>query len=264
MTGYELSHDWFEFCFDNPEKVKPGHTALYFFIIEHCNRLGWKNKFGLPTEMTKEAIGIKSYNTYIDTLRDLVDWNYITLIEKSKNQYSSNIISINKLNTELALSKNDKALDKAMIKHDTKHMIKQGECTYQSMCSINKLYNNKPLTNNIERISEHIESVIAFLDDKEKKQKKFNFKNALIELGVEEKIVTDWLLVRKNKSGTNTETAFNSIKKQIELSRAKANDCIKMAVEKSWCGFEAAWYEKNKTNGNIPTRPPVKLFKDQI
>ena len=40
MTGYELSRDWFDFCFENPDKVKPTHAALYFFAIEHCNRLG--------------------------------------------------------------------------------------------------------------------------------------------------------------------------------------------------------------------------------
>ena len=64
INGYSLSRSWFNFCFENPEKIRPNHTALYFFIIEHCNRLGWKAKFGLPTTMTMEAIGIRSYNTY--------------------------------------------------------------------------------------------------------------------------------------------------------------------------------------------------------
>ena len=76
-TGYSLSRKWFDFCFDNPEKIKPNHTALYFFCIEHCNRLGWKEKFGLSSSMAKEAIGIRSYNTYIKTLRDLVDFGFL-------------------------------------------------------------------------------------------------------------------------------------------------------------------------------------------
>ena len=105
LTGYDLSRDWFDFCYENPEKICPSHTALYFFAIEHCNRLGWKPKFGLPTEMTKEAIGIKSTHTYIKIFNDLVEFGFFKLIEKSKNQYSSNII---------ALSKNDKALYKAL------------------------------------------------------------------------------------------------------------------------------------------------------
>ena len=122
MDVFKLSRDWFDFSFENPEKIKPNHAALYFFIIEHCNRLGWKGKFGLPTTMAKEAIGISSYNTYINTLRDLCDWGFIKMIEKSKNQYSSNIIAISNFDKAL-----DKALDKAMIKHDTKHVSKQSE-----------------------------------------------------------------------------------------------------------------------------------------
>jgi hypothetical protein len=119
MNSYDLSRKWFDWTFENPERINPNHTALYFFIIEHCNRLGWKKKFGLPTTMAKEAIGIRSYNTYINTLNDLVEFGFINIIEKSKNQYSSNIVAIS--NFDKAHNKaHDKALDKALIKHSTK------------------------------------------------------------------------------------------------------------------------------------------------
>ena len=141
MNSYELSRIWFDWCFENPERINPNHTALYFFCIEHCNRLGWKEKFGLPTTMAKEAIGIRSYNTYVKTLNDLIDFGFIKILEKSKNQYSSNII---------ALSKFNKALDKALIKHTTK----QSESIRQSNCSINKqeTRNNKTINNKQEEI----------------------------------------------------------------------------------------------------------------
>jgi hypothetical protein len=129
LTGYELSRDWFDFCFENPELIKPNHTALYFFAIEHYNRLGGKDKFGFPSTMVMEAIGIKSYNTYIKTLNDLADWGAIKMIERSKNQYSANIIALSKFNKAL-----NKALDKALIKHSTK----QSESTVQSISSIDK------------------------------------------------------------------------------------------------------------------------------
>ena len=125
MNSYDLSRKWFDWSFENPERINPNHTALYFFIIEHCNRLGWKEKFGLPTTMAKEAIGIRSYNTYINTLNDLVEFGFINLIEKSKNQYSSNIVALSNFNKAP-----DKALDKAMIKHVTKQS--------ESNSSINK------------------------------------------------------------------------------------------------------------------------------
>lgn len=134
LNGYQLSRNWFDFCFENPEKIHPNHTAIFFFAIEHCNRMGWKKKFRFPTSMAMEAIGIKSYNTYIKSFRDLVDWGFITLIQKSKNQYSSNII---------ALSKIDKAPDKALDKAFQKHGSKQRESTSQSNDSNNIKQGNK-------------------------------------------------------------------------------------------------------------------------
>lgn len=125
LNGYQLSRDFFDWSFENPEKITPTHVAMYFFIIEHCNRLGWKEKFGLPTSMVKDAIGIRNFRTYINTLNDLCDWGFLVMIEKSKNQYSSNIIAIVKNAKARA-----KALDKALQKHRQKHS--------KSIDSINK------------------------------------------------------------------------------------------------------------------------------
>lgn len=135
INGYTLSRKWFNFCFDNPEKIKPIHSAIYFFAIEHCNRLGWKIKFGFPSQMVMEAIGVKNWRTYQKALNDLVDLGFIDMIEKSKNQYSSNIIAIVK-NTKAQY----KALDKALQKHSTK----QG----QSTVSIDKQLNKEQETIN--------------------------------------------------------------------------------------------------------------------
>lgn len=138
MNIYELSRSFWDFAFENPDKVRPNHVSIYFFSVEHCNRLGWKKKFGLPTSMAMEAVGIKSYNTYINAFKDLVDWGFFELVEKSKNQYSSNVIALSKFNKA-----NDKALDKALIKHTTK----QSESTRQSIDSIDIPINNKQINN---------------------------------------------------------------------------------------------------------------------
>jgi hypothetical protein len=117
MDVFKLSRNWFDWCFENSEKINPNHSALYFFCIEHCNRMGWKEKFGFPMEMAKDAIGIKNYRTYSKTFQDLVNWGFIKLIEKSKNQYSANVIAIVE-NTKA----NTKALDKAIQKHSQKQV----------------------------------------------------------------------------------------------------------------------------------------------
>ena len=129
LTGYELSRDFFDWCFENPDLIRPIHVAIYMFAIEHCNRLGWKPKFGFPTQMTMDAIGIKNWRTYITAFNDLCDWGFFKLIEKSKNQYSANVI---------AIVKNTKATTKALSKASQKHIQKQ----VNSTVDINKLYNN--------------------------------------------------------------------------------------------------------------------------
>jgi len=137
INSYKLSRDWFDFCFENPDIVRPIHSAIYFFAIEHCNRLGWKDKFGFPSQMAMEAIGVKNWRTYSSALNELVDFGFIKMIQISKNQYSSNIIAIVK-NTKAST----KALDKALSKHSTKHS--------QSTVSIDKqeeTINNEQLNN---------------------------------------------------------------------------------------------------------------------
>lgn len=87
-----------------------------------------------------------------------------------------------------------------------------------------------------------------------KKKNSFPFRQALIDLGVRPEIVNDWLIVRKNKRASNTETAFNRIKNEILKSGKSANDCITLAVERSWQGFMAEWMlnEINKGNNQKP------------
>ena len=77
----------------------------------------------------------------------------------------------------------------------------------------------------------------------------FNFFEELIKLGVENQVAKDWMVVRKTKKASNTETALNAIKKEISISGMSANDCIKHAVKRNWVGFESSWVDKTK----IPT-----------
>jgi len=136
MNGYEFSRAWFDFSFNHPTKVKPVHTAIYFFAIERCNRLGWKEAFGFPTDLAMETLGVRNYKTYINALQELVDWGFITWIQKSRNQYTANVIALVK-NTIAPIKALDEALDKAVFKQCTKQD--------QSIASIDKQLNLKQL-----------------------------------------------------------------------------------------------------------------------
>lgn len=134
MDIYNLSRTFWDFSFESPHKIKPNHCAVYFFAVEHCNRLGWKKTFGFPTSMAMEATGIKSYSVYKKTFDDLVDFGFFEVAQYSKNQYSSNIIALKEYSKA-----HGKALDKAL----TKHSGKQSESTGQSIESIDiQVYNN--------------------------------------------------------------------------------------------------------------------------
>jgi len=90
--------------------------------------------------MAKEAIGIRSYNTYIKALNDLIDFGFIVMVEQSKNQYSSNIVALSKYNKPL-----NKALDKALIKHGAKQS--------ESIDSIDKQETIKQVTKNATKVA---------------------------------------------------------------------------------------------------------------
>jgi hypothetical protein len=124
MDIFKLYRNFWDYAFANPEKIKPNHIAIYSFAIEHCNRLGWKEKFGLPASMVLEATGIKSYGTYKKTFDELVEFGFIKVVQYSKNQYSSNIVALSYFDKA-----NAKALDKALSKHMRKH--------FQSTCESN-------------------------------------------------------------------------------------------------------------------------------
>jgi len=115
MNGYNLIRDWYNFKFENPSKVKAIHSDFYCYLIDRWNRLGQKNEFGLPTSVTMESLGIGSYNTYKKTLNDLIDFGFIKVVSESKNQHQSKVI---------ALSKNDKATDKALDEANNKALDK--------------------------------------------------------------------------------------------------------------------------------------------
>ncbi len=92
--------------------------------------------------------------------------------------------------------------------------------------------------------------------EKEKKRI-YDFRKSLIDLGVIENVVDDYLVVRKNKRLSNTETAFNKLKDEIEKSNVKANDVINICVEKSWGGFNHKWLD----NINVEVKKDVPPFE---
>lgn len=73
---------------------------------------------------------------------------------------------------------------------------------------------------------------------------KFDFRAALKEIGVTDEVADAWLMVRKGKKATNSKIAFDKVVREITKSGRSAEECIRIAAENSWQGFEASWLDK--------------------
>lgn len=94
------------------------------------------------------------------------------------------------------------------------------------------------------------------------KAPRFNFKKSLLELGVDESIVSDWLLVRKRKKASNTETAFKTLLTELGKTSLSPNEAIKLAASNSWAGFKSEW-AKNIGLGRSTNKPAQQSFSDK-
>ncbi len=152
---FDYTRVWYEFAFSS-NKVRPVHHAIYLYAVQLNNMLGWKESFGFPASQAMEVAGIASYNTYIKAFRELVDWKFITLIEKSENQFKANII---------ALSKIDKSLDKSLDNSVLNHMTEQERITIQGTSQINYSVDipNTNMPKNLEKERENSIPAFTFL-----------------------------------------------------------------------------------------------------
>lgn len=78
----------------------------------------------------------------------------------------------------------------------------------------------------------------------------FNFKTSLLKLCDNKKVVDDWLLVRKNKKATNSETAFNLFKAEVERAKMSWESVLLKCIEKNWIGFKIEWLNNSQLNNN--------------
>lgn len=140
MNGYVLSRFYFDWAFEHPNENNPTMTALYFFIVEINNRLGWKKEFNITPRECMEAIGVSSYNTYKKNFDNLVKYGFVVIVKRSANQYQANIIALSKFD-KADNNPCNKALDKALIEHSTKQS--------ESTCDIHKTINKETINNNV-------------------------------------------------------------------------------------------------------------------
>lgn len=154
------------------------------------------------------------------------------------------------LKLELIFNENGFILSESLNERLAPVYLKRGKS--KELSSKQKRLNGKFAASNTDStvvsVTEIPQSKVKEIKEDEKENIPFSFRKSLIDFGVEKTLVSEWLEVRKYKKLRNTETAFKAIQKEIYKSNLTPTECIKIAVEKSWGGFETKWI-KNTENG---------------
>lgn len=111
-----------------------------------------------------------------------------------------------------------------------------------------------------------VKDIVKVKDILLKKETKYNFRKNLIEYGFKEKLVDEWLEVRKKKKMVNSETAFKKFIQQVEkIEVCNLEEVLETCVEKSWGGFNADWLKNlnDKNNGKESTNDFLKQWVNQ-
>tara|TARA_R110000744_G_scaffold72336_1_gene145284 strand:- start:45 stop:719 length:675 start_codon:yes stop_codon:yes gene_type:complete len=97
------------------------------------------------------------------------------------------------------------------------------------------------------------------INKQKEKEPVFNFRKELLNLGGNEQLVSDWMLVRKKLKATNTKTSLNRFLKQVELSGKDLNFALGYVAGNGYKGFEAKWLEQTNSFG-VKKSNPQKVF----
>jgi len=269
MNGYELSRRWFDFAFENKE-CKARHIALYLWIVELNNRLGWKKQFGIPTHDTMEGLSIGNKGTYLKTLKDLEIWGFIEIVQASKNQYQSCIIELCRIKSEPALAT---ALDTALIQHSFLPVQNRNGIDTGTITSIDTSIGSStvPIVKqlNLETIKPINQETIANRDEikegfvppqkeevnpppKVARKGSSKFDPLIVDLPFEgddfKKVWSDWIIHRKQKRSSLTE---KSVIEQLKLLSCYTETvAIKMILKSITSGWLGIFPIKETGNGN--------------
>ena len=199
-----------------------GNELIVFAVINGFSQNG-NGSFHGSLAALQEMCGIASRQTITDILKSLVDKGFINKTEVTLNGVKNISYS--------ACPKNGQGVQKMDM--DVQKMDRG--CPKNGHIYINDINISPTEINN-------------------NKGKWFDFKNSLIEIGVSPEVAEDWMQVRKAKRASNTETAFKRLVSEIEKSGLSANECITIAVSRSWQGFQADWVanqQRQRPTGRI-------------
>jgi uncharacterized protein YdaU (DUF1376 family) len=80
----------------------------------------------------------------------------------------------------------------------------------------------------------------------------------LATLGIDVKIASDWITLRKAKKAPVTETAIRGITKQAEIAGMSLENVLRVCCERGWTGFKAEWIQQPVMRGSPGDRDKAR------
>lgn len=111
------------------------------------------------------------------------------------------------------------------------------------------------LTTNHLPLPTNNESLTTNKEDSKTKNKVKNKNTALIAPDdifpeIENRqIITDWLVIRKEKNAPVTQIALEGIKREALKAKMNMADTLRMCCENNWSGFKSSWLEASGSKG---------------
>lgn len=157
INGFEQIKAFYSWVFNNADKrITPQHISLYLFLINQGNRNNWVEWFKVPYDLGMTGACIGNKKTYYKCLADLSEWSMIQY-EKGVNEWKAPLIKLEVLKCT--------ATDTATVPLPEPLPIPQViPLPIPLPTHIYKL-----LTNNLKLITDNIEAVLKFLEDKSDK-----------------------------------------------------------------------------------------------
>jgi hypothetical protein len=116
---------------------------------------------------------------------------------------------------------------------------------------------------NVPNVSRNDRDISVTREEKrreEKKEQKTAPKVADLLPGISERIVADFLAIRKAKKQPLTETAVTGIKREAAKAGMTLEQALTESCERGWASFKAAWLTNGTPAPTAATKPRRKLL----
>jgi hypothetical protein len=155
---FNYFYHWIE---ENPDKVDPYITAVYFALLNRANKSGWKDKFAIILIDLQETCGISSRTTMLKTLARLEEYGFLQTISTTTNQYKNRVICLplNEKHLDSTWKANEKHVDITWTHNKTIKTVKTDKTIKTKGADLDKVYSDNENVNKhfIEFLKHRIE-----------------------------------------------------------------------------------------------------------